>query len=76
MNAIEVSAFFVVGINHEPGRMRGVCLRKHLVFGFRVFDPLFARLQIQRTQFPTLGRVGDALLKTTLLLCSVIGGRT
>src|SRR5437899_4227462 len=64
---IEAGTFLVFRIDHVPGSLLDVGDRKHFVLGAGILGPTRPGLQVHSTEFPALGHISHAILKTTLL---------
>ena len=58
---------FIVRFNDIPRGLFDVGKLEHLVFGTRVVDPFLARRQVHWTEFPSLRRLIQAILKSSFL---------
>src|SRR5262249_9566263 len=67
-NAVEAGTLLVIRSDNIPRRMFGVGRFEHHVAGAGILEPLRARGQIHRAEFPFAPRIGDARLEPAFLL--------
>src|SRR5438093_4324243 len=67
-NQVEMRGALVVGLDHVPGRLFDVAVRKHLVLRLGVVDPARSGLQVHWAELPALAGIVDASKEARLLL--------
>ena len=69
-HGIQAGALLAVALDHGPGRICRIRIKKHALFGTRVVFPFVQRGQVDRAQLPLLEWVVLALLEPPQLLLS------
>src|SRR5207302_9670112 len=66
-NTVQAGSFFIIGLDHVPGRLGCICGFKHCVSRTRIVEPPAMRFQVHGTQLPVPHWILDALQKSLML---------